>query len=86
MHTQHNGVELKVVQDDDRSAEIHVALDCGTARVSVYGPRTRFGQNVPAQVNWSAIGSVGKDDALRYAAAISYAAQFAADWKAEGAS
>jgi len=40
MHTQHNGVELKVVQDD----------------------------------------------ALRYAAAISYAAQFAADWKAEGAS
>lgn len=59
-------------------AEVHVALPgAGSARVTIYGPQAKFGDFSPAQVNWSAIGSVSAADALAYAGAIALAAAIA---------
>ena len=49
------------------------------SRVSISGPRHRFGaaELSPAEVDWSAIGSVSPADATLYATAILMAAQIA---------
>lgn len=78
-----NGTELSVTIDPHYNrAEVSVELTGGRIinAITVYGPRTAFGSKQPATVNWSGIGSVPAEDAVRYADAISYAAQLAAQW------
>lgn len=61
-------------------AEVSVDLPGGrSAKVTIFGPERWIGsdQMNPAQVNWSAIGSVGRADALAYAGAIALAASIA---------
>jgi hypothetical protein len=59
-------------------ATVTVVLTSGrTAHVAVYGPEVRFGTVWEPSVNWSAIGSVGIEDAVRYASAIAAAAGIA---------
>jgi len=63
--------------DDLAVVSVHLS-DGSFARVEVYRPRVKFGQPHPAEVNWSAIGSVPAVDALAYAEALRVAAELAA--------
>ena len=47
------------------------------SRVAIYGPESKSWGDRPAQVNWSAIGSVSPEEATLYATAVLLAAQIA---------
>jgi excisionase family DNA binding protein len=69
----------KVLENQDHPA-VGTRAYQDDVTVTVYGPRTAFGAPVPAEINWSALGSVSVEQAVEYADLLLKAIKIASGW------
>jgi hypothetical protein len=73
-----DGLEIAVRKDTLIATLTLVDFNIGA--VEVYGPRSQFGTDIGAQVNWSGIGSVEPNVARAYGTLLKAAADVAQEW------